>query len=227
MFSLAEEWGWRPENANPCRKVQRYRGKSCERFLSTDEFTRLGNALAVLEGNGTITLYAAAAFRVLIFTGARLGEIQTLKWSYVDFERGVLRLPDSKTGAKPIVLDQQAIEVLTTLPRVSGNPFVFTGHVTKQAIGDLQRPWQLVRAAADLPGVRIHDLRHSFASFGVLHGGSLPVIGKLLGHTTPVTTARYAHLGDGQLREFNQKVGSAIAEAMGAASPAVIKVPAE
>lgn len=214
MFALAEEWGWRPDNSNPCKKVQRYKGKSCERFLSSDEFARLGAALAALEDNRTITLFAAAAFRLLIYTGARLGEIQTLQWSFVDLERKLLHLPDSKTGAKPIILNKQAVEVLDALPHIANNPFVFAGHVTGQAIGDLQRPWQLVRAAAGLPDVRIHDLRHSFASFAVLHGGSLPIIGKLLGHTTPVTTARYAHLGDDPLRQFNQKVGEAIADAM-------------
>lgn len=191
MFSLAEVWGWRPENSNPVRKVQRYKEKKCERFLSADELMRLGKALADFEASGDMLPSAIAGLRLLIFTGARLGEILTLKWSYVDLERRLLLLPDSKTGAKPIMLNQQAIDVLNSIARVENCPWVLIGHTEGDHLKALQASWIRVRRLAEIPDVRIHDLRHSFASFAVLSGGTLPVIGKLLGHNTPITTARY------------------------------------
>ncbi len=214
MFNLAEVWGWRPENSNPVRKVQRYKEKKCERFLSADELMRVGNALGEFEASGDMMPSAIAGLRLLIFTGARLGEILTLKWSYVDFERRLILLPDSKTGSKPIVLNQQAIDVLNSIPRLVNFPWVLMGHTEGQHLKALQASWIRVRRLAGIPDVRIHDLRHSFASFAVMSGGTLPIIGKLLGHNTPITTARYAHLAAHPVSHLAEATGTALAEAM-------------
>lgn len=214
MFNLAEVWGWRPENTNPVRKVQRYKEKKCERFLSADELMRLGKALCDFEASGDMKPSAIAGLRLLIFTGARLGEILTLKWSYIDFERRLILLPDSKTGSKPVVLNQQAIDVLNSIPRLVNFPWVLMGHTEGQHLKALQASWIRVRRLAGIPDVRIHDLRHSFASFAVMSGGTLPVIGKLLGHNTPITTARYAHLAAHPVSHLAEATGTALADAM-------------
>ena len=213
MFNLAEVWGWRPENSNPVRKVQRYKERKCERFLATDEFLRLGHALVDFDANKEILPAAIAGIRLLIFTGARVGEILTLKWSYVDFERRMLLLPDSKTGSKPIMLNQQAVDVLKSIS-LDNNPWVLVGHTEGEHLKALQASWIRVRRAAVLPGVRLHDLRHSFASFAVMSGGTLPIIGKLLGHNTPITTARYAHLANDPVTHLNEITGAALSAAM-------------
>jgi integrase len=143
-----------------------------------------------------------------------LGEILTLKWSYVDLERRLLLLPDSKTGAKPIVLNEPSIEVLKSLPRLKNNPWVIAARKDGLHIYSLQDSWEAVRNKAGVPDVRIHDLRHSFASFAVLAGGTLPVLGSLLGHTSPATTARYVHLAKGPVAALAESTARAIAQAM-------------
>ena len=135
---------------------------------------------------------AVACFRLLILTGCRLSEIQTLCWEYV--RDRMIYLPDSKTGKKTIYLGLPALQVLETVSRAPGNPYVITGRMESQYLTDLQKPWRRIRAAAGLDDVRIHDLRHTFASNGVALGQGLPIIGKLLGHSQAQTTARYAHL---------------------------------
>ena len=214
MFNLAEVWGCRPENSNPVRKVIRYKEKNLERFLSTEELLRVGQVLVDFGATGAIMPSALACIRLLIFTGARLGEMLTLQWSYVDLERRLLLLPDSKTGQKPIVLNQQAIEVLNSIPRIANCPWVIVGHLEGEHLKALQPAWDKVRRAAGIPDVRIHDLRHSFASFAVMSGGTLPVIGKLLGHNTPITTARYAHLSNDPVSHLAEITGTALAKAM-------------
>lgn len=214
MFNLAEVWGWRAENSNPVRKVIRYKERKIERFLSTDELVRVGKVLARCEEDASIAPAAIAAIRLLIYTGARLSEILTLKWSYVDYERRLLLLPDSKTGAKPIVLNQPAIDVLKGIIKVKNNPWVLIGRVEGDHLKNLEQPWRFIRKAASIPDVRIHDLRHSFASFAVMNGGSLPILGKLLGHTTPSTTARYAHLSNDPVSQLAETTGAALAAAL-------------
>ena len=138
--------------------------------------------------------FAAAAIRLLILTGARLREILHARWSELDLERGVLFLADSKTGRKPIYLGAAALAVVASLPRLHGNPHLIPGSVEGKPRVSLDAPWSAVTKAAGLEGLRLHDLRHSFASFGAGAGMGLPVLGRLLGHSTPSTTARYAHL---------------------------------
>ena len=195
IFNLAELWGLRPDNTNPCRHVKLYKEKARNRFLNQDELQRLSQALIAAEEARLVSPYAIAAFRLLILTGARLGEIQSCKWEYVDLNQRVIRLPDSKTGAKIIHLGQLAAETLRAIPKIEGNPYVICAElVPGKPIPDLQKPWRAIRGWAGIPDVRIHDLRHTFASNAVAMGMSLPMIGKLLGHTQTQTTARYAHL---------------------------------
>lgn len=213
MFNLAERWGLRPDGTNPVRHIERYREGRRERFLSAEELARLGAALDQSEHDAKDSLFVIAALRLLIFTGARLGEILGLRWVDVDLSQRTLELPDSKTGAKRIYLNPPAAEVLADLPRVEGNPYVIVGHRRGRHLVNIQKPWQRIRAQALLQDVRIHDLRHSYASIAVSSGLTLPLIGKLLGHTKFVTTERYAHLADDPLRAANDLVGQRIGEA--------------
>ncbi len=214
LFNLAEVWGFRPEGTNPCRHVQRYREQYRERFLSEAELGRLGDVLAASERDGTVSPAAIAAIRLLTFTGARLSEVLTLRWDYIDENRQCIRLPDSKTGSKLVYLNVPALDVLAAVPRVEGNPYVIVGHEPGNHLVDLQKPWRRIRKRASLDDVRIHDLRHSFASVGAAGGLSLPVIGKLLGHTQAATTHRYAHLADDPVRQASNTIGLRIAAAM-------------
>lgn len=214
LMQWAEDMGYRPENSNPCRNISKYRLKKHERFLTAEEFAQLGRALDEAERDQSVSVFALAAIRLLILTGARLNEILTLKWQHVDVQRRLLMLPDSKTGQKAIRLSEHAVTVLRNLPRIKGNPYVIVGNVEGQHLVNLQKPWRRVRALAGLDDVRIHDLRHTFASVAAASGASLPMIGALLGHTQPQTTARYAHLANDPLQRLNEKVGDAIAESL-------------
>lgn len=211
MFNLAEFWGWRPENSNPCRLVAKYPDNPRQRFLSEEEFQRLGRVLDDVGKGGSENTYAIAAVRLLLLTGARLSEILTLRWQWVDLERGFLMLPDSKTGQKVIFLNSAAQGVLRELPRTPDNPFVIAGTRSGQHLVNLQRPWKRIRERANLMDVRIHDLRHSFASMAASNGASLPLIGQLLGHSQPRTTQRYAHLAAKPVKELNEMVGGKLA----------------
>ena len=154
-----------------------------DRFLNLRELRRLARALAAAERCGRATPHMAAAIRLLVLTGARLGEVMSLRWEWVDLADGVLRLPDSKTGAKAIQLNAPARAVLAGLPRLKDNPFVILGKRPGRPLVNLEKPWRRVRKAALLTDVRLHDLRHSHASIGVASGLSLPLIGGLLGHS--------------------------------------------
>ncbi len=206
MFNLAERWGMRPDGSNPVRHVEKYKENRVERYLSEDELDRLANVLSDAEKDSSENPFVIAAIRLLLFTGARLGEILTLRWDYVDLVRSVINLPDSKTGRKPIYLNSLAKEVLSTLPRIEGNPFVIVGNKTGAHLVNIRKPWYRIREAADIEDVRIHDLRHSFASVAVSGGLTLPLIGKLLGHKKSATTERYAHLADDPVRAANEEV---------------------
>lgn len=212
MFNLAEMWGWRDEHSNPRRHIAKYPERKRERYLTREELQRLLSTLdyaegildgRILEGREDQTPLivhrsAINAFRLLAFTGCRLMEIQTLKWKYIDREHRILRLPDTKTGARAVPVSQHVIDLLTTIwnhpDTPQENEFVIYGTLPLAHLTDLQSPWRRIRKAAVLEDVRIHDLRHSFASYAVSAGHSLPMIGKLLGHTQVQTTARYAHL---------------------------------
>jgi integrase len=214
---------------NPALGIEKFREQNSERFLTEPELLRIGDSIREAETTGierpeskskhapkkpiSIGPHAAAALRLLIFTGARLREILNLKWEHVDLQRGLLFLPDSKTGKKTIVLGGAALAVLTNLKHV-GN-YVIAGNDPEKPRADLQRPWALVSTRAGLAGLRLHDLRHSFASVGAGSGLGLPIIGKLLGHSNSKTTERYAHLAADPLRRASDAISGAIAKAMG------------
>jgi integrase len=210
MFNLAERWGERPDGSNPCRHIEKYRQRRRERMLSPDELARLGDVLTTYD----CSPYYAAAIKLLVFTGARLGEVLGLRWEWVDFERGEARLSDSKTGAKTLHLPPPALEVLADLPRVEGNPYVIVGGKPCAALVNLEKPWHAIRRQAGLEDVRIHDLRHSFASIAASGGMGLPIIGKMLGHTQAQTTQRYAHLASDPVKAAAATVAGKIAAAM-------------
>ncbi|MFN8726730.1 MAG: tyrosine-type recombinase/integrase [Rhodospirillales bacterium] len=214
MFSLAEMWGLRPDGSNPRKHIKKYAEEKRERFLSPAELKRVGDVLREMEDEGIELASAIAAARLLILTGCRLGEIMTLQWEHVDPAGRALRLPDSKTGAKVVHLGQPAIDVLTGIKKVDKNPWVIVGTLPGARLTDLQPFWQRVRARAGLKDVRIHDLRHTFASTAVASGQGLPMIGKLLGHTQVQTTARYAHLAADPVKLAADAVSSQIAASL-------------
>lgn len=218
MFNLAEMWGLRPEGTNPRKHIKKYPEEKRERFLSPAELKRVGEVLREMEIEGIEMPSAIVATRLLILTGCRLGEIMTLRWEHVDIPGKALRLTDSKTGAKVVHLGQPAIDVLNNVARLQDNPWVIVGSLPGARLSDLQPFWQRARARAGLKDVRIHDLRHTFASAAVASGQGLPMIGKLLGHTQIQTTARYAHLAADPVKSAADQVSASIAAAMNAAA---------
>lgn len=239
---------------NPCKGVELYKDKKNERFLSDDEIQRLGETMCEAETVGlpwtpkqgkiakhvpkkaatareVIAPHAIAAIRLLMLTGCRLREILTLRWSQVDFERGLLDLSDSKTGPKKVLIGAAAIKVLDDLERIEGNPYVIVGEVKNKPRSDLKRPWARITEHAGLnvdadgepKSLRLHDLRHSFASMGVASGMGLSVVGKLLGHASTSTTQRYAHIGESAERRALNEIENKIAAAAGLIETAEIK----
>jgi len=212
MFSLAEKWGLRPDGSNPCRHVERYKERKRERFLSGDELARLGTALS--EAEKTEAPSAILAIRLLLFSGARVSEILTLKWPNVHIDERVLILPESKTGTKRIPLSGPALKALINALHLSGNPYVCFGKTPGGHLVGLHRIWARIRNKAGLEDVRLHDLRHSFASVAAAAGMGLPIIGALLGHSQPTSTARYAHLAMDPLIAASDEVAKRIDEAI-------------
>ena len=219
MFNLAEMWGLRADGTNPRKHIRKYPEEKRERFLSAAEIRRVGEVLTEMETENIELPSAIAAARLLMLTGCRLNEIMTLKWAHVDADAPALRLPDSKTGAKVVHLGKAALDLLLATPRIDGNPWVITGTKDGARLTDLQPFWQRVRNRAGIKDVRIHDLRHTFASTAVASGQGLPMIGKLLGHTQVQTTARYAHLAAEPVRAAADQVSSGIALALGVTQP--------
>jgi len=211
ILSFAVERGLRPDN--PAQGVKRNKGRKIERFLSTQELARLGEALAEAEslpGNPRMI----AAIRLLLLTGCRKNEILGLRWDWVDMERGVLRLPDSKTGAKVVPLGAPALAILACLPRHEGSPWVLPAARGNGHLVGLQRAWRKIAKAAGLDDVRLHDLRHGFASVAVAAGSSLYILGKVLGHTQARTTERYAHLDANPVHVVADRTARKIAQAL-------------
>lgn len=216
IMNLAERWSYRPPNSNPTRHIDRNREGKRERYLSALEMARLANTLAEAEHSGHESASTVAGVRLLIFSGCRLSEILTLRWEHVDLEGRRLRLPDSKTGAKIVHLNAATINILGQLPRAPAG-WVLPGGKEGGHLVNLQKPWRRIRARAELHDLRLHDLRHSFASVAAGLGEGLHMIGKLLGHSQPQTTHRYAHLADDPARAASDRVAKAIAEMMGVA----------
>jgi integrase len=240
---ISSIWNWAARRdevafaANPAQGIERNPEQGRERYLTSNELARLGDALRTAETKGlpwsvdenkpktkhapkadkrrtVADPFAVAAIRLLILTGARLREILHARWENVDFERGIIHLSDSKTGAKPIYLSAAAQAVLSELTRIGGNPHVIPGAREGAPRADLKKPWAAVTKAAGLESVRLHDLRHSFASLGAGASLGLPIIGKLLGHAQAATTHRYAHLDADPMRRAVEKIGATISGAM-------------
>lgn len=253
FFSWAQEAGHVPKGHNPADAIERYKESPKERFLSPDELARLGAAIRLAETTGVewlpsdpsnpkskhapklpknrlqkISPQSAGAVRLLLFTGARLREVLHLEWAHVDFDRGMLFLPDSKSGKKTIVLGAPSIAILHSLRDLAVeqariikpgatkplSPYVFPTRDLKRPKHDLAKPWMLIKRTADLSGLRLHDLRHSYASVGAAARLGLPIIGKLLGHRAAKTTERYAHLDADPLRRATDIIGESITSAM-------------
>lgn len=199
--------------ANPARGIKKFKEGRPARFLSNAELARLGEAIRV-SGNNGANPFALAGIQLLMLTGCRKSEILRLKWNEVDLDRGFLRLADSKSGAKVIPLGSPASSILKNLPRALDNPHVLPGEKPGEHFVGLQKVWAGVRDRAGLVDVRLHDLRHSFASVGARSGESLIIIGKVLGHATASATSRYAHLSDDPSKNAAQLISSQVWDAM-------------
>ncbi|MDK2768142.1 MAG: tyrosine-type recombinase/integrase [Sphingomonas sp.] len=213
MLGVAVERKLRTDN--PAIGVRRFPGKKMERFLSPAELARLGEALSAAAALGVESQYAIAALRLLVLTGCRKNEILKLKHAYIDRYHRCLRLPDSKTGAKVVHLGGPAMRIIATTPPVDGNPYLLPGKKNGTHVTDLQSVWVRVRTTAGLEDVRIHDLRHSFASIGAATGDSMLIIGALLGHRSAKTTERYTHLSDHPLKSAAERISEEIARCLG------------
>jgi integrase len=234
MYAFAGRTGIVPEGTNPARGIDKFKESRRERFLTGEELERLGSAIREAETSGVpwavdeskpnakhmpkakrstkIAPSAAAALRLLLFTGCRLREILHLRWEHVDIERGCLFLPDSKSGRKTVILNAPSLAVLNAQERIG--PYVVPGDDPERPRHDLKRPWDAVTKRANLTDVRLHDLRHTYASFGAGGGLGLPIIDRLLGHSQVATTARYAHLDNDPLRRASETIAGRIAAAL-------------
>jgi len=233
--------GYVPKGTNPAAGIAAFREEDRERYLSTDELARLGETLTLAETDGLpwkesrskhtpktnqrtiIDRHAVAAIRLLVLTGLRMREVLNLRWKDIDFERGIALLADTKTGRRYAVLNAPALALLKDLARLG--EYVIPGAERDKPRADLNRPWRAIRAHAGLHDVRIHDLRHSHASIAASGGVSLTIIGKLLGHTQPQTTQRYAHVVPDAVRAAADAVGNRIAAAMAGKSAEVVPLP--
>ena len=213
LMTFAEDVGLRPVHSNPARKIKLYRERGRERFLSEAEIGKAAEAIAAVEYDGKIGPHAAAGLRLALFTGARSGEITAAKWEHVDRARRIIRLPDSKTNEpRTIHLSDAAMEVLAAVPRVG--PYIVAGAKPNEPLKNLGRCWTVARKRAGLNDVRLHDLRHSYASLAAARGVSLQMIGKLLGHKVAATTQRYAHLARDAVATVNDELGEAMTAAI-------------
>ena len=233
IFSYAVAHDYIP--SNPRIGFNVYPDKKGECFLSTDELLRLGDTLRMAktcglpwvlnEGNKSkhrstkkenrnevVSPFVIAAIRLLMLTACRLGEILNLRWSEIDLENGFMNLPVSQAGAKTVLLSVPALGILNSLPRLG--EYVISGANSDRPRSDLKRPWKRIKDHAGLNGVRLHDLRHTFASIGAAAGLGLGPVGKLLGHASPETTARYSHFADDPLRLVSENISDTVASAM-------------
>ncbi len=205
IMRQAEVYGCRPADSNPCTGLRRYRRRGRERFLTVAETRRLGAALGAREPSAPLP---AAVVRLLLLTGCRQSEIRTLRWR--DYREGHLFLPDGKTGPRTVWLSSAARLVLARLPRTHRWVFPASKGDGPLSTETLYGCWRAVRAAAGLPDVRLHDLRHSYASFALRRGETVPSIGRLLGHRDPETTLKYTHFADALAREAVETVGAVL-----------------
>lgn len=206
MMREAETYGYRIDNNNPCKNITRYKRPKMERYLSHEEIARLGE---MLDRYTQIMPIATSLIRMLLLTGCRRGELVNLKWQNV--HQGRLSLSDSKTGPKIIHIAPQVDDILQSLPRTSD--FVFpnftcNGPITESNLNNL---WNMVRDRANLKAVRLHDLRHTYASIAMRNGVHIVTLSRLLGHADTETTLKYAHFANAELGDAVRLVSSTIA----------------
>ncbi len=209
MFNTAEDWGLRAEGTNPARRVKKNKEEEKKRYLREEEQARLGEVLFQSLEDGSETIHIVSAIMLLMLTGCRMGEITKLKWAYVHHTH--LDLPDSKTGRRHIPLPREAYDILMSLPRREGNPYVILGNTEHGYLTDLEKPWRRIRKRAGLEDVRIHDLRHTYASVAMKDGIDPFTLKEILGHKNLSTTLRYAHLADGAVQRAAGSVASRLA----------------
>jgi integrase len=209
MFALSERWGLRADGSNPAKNIDRYKEEKRERYLTSAEVSRLWQVLNSDAAKERVSPAAIAAIKLLMLTGRRLNEVLRLQWAWVDLDAKLLRLPDTKGGRLTVSLADAAVGLLSDLKQSAGeHAFVIPGAVKNRPLVNLQKPWRTLRAIADLNDVRIHDLRHTFASVGAGMGMSLHMLGRLLGHTQAATTARYAHLSQTPVQAAADAIGA-------------------
>ena len=211
IYNAAEDKGLIPETSNPCGLVVKNRERKRERFLTPDEFQRLGRALREATGRRRVSPYSVAAIRLLILTGCRKREILHLRWEQVDLEAAELRLPETKTGPRTVSLSPRAVRVLESIARLPDSPWVIPGMVEGRPMRNIDEAWGVVCELAGIEDARIHDCRHSFASRALALGENLPMIGRLLGHSEEQTTERYAHLDRDWVREGAIRISESLA----------------
>ena len=211
-FNLAEDWDWREEFTNPCRKITKKPEEQRRRYMRPDEVRNLGKKLKKWDDSlSRCEVVFAGLVRLLMFTGARRNEIMTAKWDYVDWHRGILDLPDSKTGAKEIVLPTEAIFILKRLKTKQVNDWIIPGRYGKAHLVSPKKMWKRLCEEAGIKNLRMHDLRHTFASTAMSAAqGTLPQVGALLGHRQADTTKRYAHFMTDPKRELANRTSSTL-----------------
>jgi integrase len=232
ICNLCEAWGLRSQHSNPCRHVKKYKEKKIHNSISEIEIARLAKVLReaeeaharVSDGRPRDTdadlaenPNAVAALRLLVFTGCRREEVLKLRWDEVRADRHRLELADSKSGEKHVTLNTAAEEVIAAQKtrRIVGNEYVFPGLRKGRPLVGLPRIWYRLRKRAGLgEAIRIHDFRHAFGEIAAGSNLSLHMIGRLLGHTVPATTARYAKFADDPTRRAAEQIGETITKAM-------------
>ncbi len=192
---------------HPARGILKFEENERKRYLTLEEIAAFGRALKDLEKEMAVSPWAAAALRLLVLTGARSGEVLSLRWQHVDLARAELNLPMSKTGAKRVTLSAAAVQVLRAVPRIQGIDWVIPGRRHGERMTSLQRPFGYITKRAGIKEIRIHDLRHSAASIATSAGVGLPVVGALLGQSQAYTTARYSHIHDAAERHAAEVIG--------------------
>ena len=202
MMNLAERWEYRPLNSNPCRHIERYKEEGRQIYLSMEQIEKIGHVIKQMEQ--TESIFVLSAIKLLLFTGRRTGEILTLKWDYIDFENSKMNLPDTKTGAKSFFFSPTVKQILLNLPNKEG--FVFKSVLKDKRVTTVRHIWKKICKLAKIENVRVHDLRHTYASLAVQNGYSLPIISKMLGHADIKTTQRYSHLHDDPVNQAVEKI---------------------
>ncbi|MXW21371.1 MAG: tyrosine-type recombinase/integrase [Gammaproteobacteria bacterium] len=210
MMRMAELWGYRRHNTNPCRNTRRYKTKPKQRFLTAKEMARLN---AVLTRDEFYCPHVVAIVRLLMLTGCRFGEIAALEWDWIKDKR--IYLPDSKSGPRTVWLSSAARAVIDAIPRYSTDcPFLFPGRPPTRPVQGIEYQWSRIRNEADLLGLRLHDLRHSWASVAAMNGVDMVTVAKLLGHALVETTERYTHLSDQSVSDAADRVSNRIHAAL-------------